>query len=129
MNEEQLKAAIVQRLSEFMRYPRVDLFVETYQAREVAVTGAVQKPGRYDLPNRNESIIDMIGRAGGMTSDSAQKVILVPAKFGRTVRRKKVRSVSMDRHTMPRGRALFVRLHSKMGPHFPASREPVRTPA
>jgi polysaccharide biosynthesis/export protein len=81
MNEEELKAALVRRLSEFMRYPRVDLFVENYQTREVAVTGAVQKPGRYDLSNRNESIIDMIGRAGGMTSDSAQKVILVPTKF------------------------------------------------
>lgn len=81
MDEEELKAALVSRLSDFMRYPRVDLFVETYQTREVAVTGAVQKPGRYDLPNRNESIIDMIGRAGGMTSDSAQKVIFVPANF------------------------------------------------
>jgi polysaccharide biosynthesis/export protein len=79
MNEEELKAALVQRLSDYMRYPRVDLYVEGYETREVAVTGAVQKPGRYDLPNRNESIIDMIGRAGGMTSDSAQRVIFVPA--------------------------------------------------
>jgi polysaccharide export outer membrane protein len=79
MDEEDLKAAIVRRLSDYMKYPRVDLFVESYQTREVAVTGAVQKPGRYDVPNRNESIIDMIGRAGGMTSDSAQKVIFVPA--------------------------------------------------
>ena len=81
MDEEELKAALVQRLSDFMKFPRVDLYVEGYQTREVAVTGAVQKPGRYDLPNRNESIIDMIGRAGGMTSDSAQRVIFVPAKF------------------------------------------------
>jgi protein involved in polysaccharide export with SLBB domain len=81
MDEEELKAALVQRLSDFMKFPRVDLYVEGYQTREVAVTGAVQKPGRYDIANRNESIIDMIGRAGGMTSDSAQKVIFVPAKF------------------------------------------------
>lgn len=81
MDEEELKAALVQRLSDYMKYPRVDLYVEGYQTREVAVTGAVQKPGQYDLPNRNESIIDMIGRAGGMTSDSAQRVIFVPAKF------------------------------------------------
>ncbi|HVB80536.1 MAG TPA: polysaccharide biosynthesis/export family protein [Candidatus Binataceae bacterium] len=83
MDEEQLKAAIVRRLSDFMKYPRVDLFVESYQTREVAVTGAVQKPGRYDLPNRDESILDMIGRAGGMTSDSAQRVIFVPAELNR----------------------------------------------
>ena len=84
MNEEELKAALVQRLSDYMRYPRVELYVEGYQTREVAVTGAVQKPGRYDLPNRDESIIDMIGRAGGMTSDSAQRVIFVPSKFDHT---------------------------------------------
>jgi protein involved in polysaccharide export with SLBB domain len=81
MDEEELKGALVQRLSDYMKYPRVDLYVEGYQTREVAVTGAVQKPGRYDIANRNESIIDMIGRAGGMTADSAQKVIFVPAKY------------------------------------------------
>jgi polysaccharide export outer membrane protein len=81
MDEEELKAALVQRLSDFMKFPRVDLYVEGYQTREVAVTGAVQKPGRYDIANRDESIIDMIGRAGGMTSDSAQRVIFVPARF------------------------------------------------
>jgi polysaccharide biosynthesis/export protein len=75
MDEDELKAALVQRLSDYMNYPRVDLYVEGYQTR------AVQKPGQYDLPNRNESIIDMIGRAGGMTSDSAQRVIFVPATF------------------------------------------------
>jgi len=73
------QGALVQRLSDYMKYPRVDLYVDGYQTREVAVTGAVQKPGRYDLSNRNESIVDMIGRAGGMTSDSAQRVIFVPA--------------------------------------------------
>jgi protein involved in polysaccharide export with SLBB domain len=89
MNEQELKAALVQRLSDFMKFPRVDLYVEGYQTREVAVTGAVQKPGRYDIANRDESIIDMIGRAGGMTSDSAQRVIFVPgtldAKSGKNM--------------------------------------------
>ena len=89
MDEEELKAALVQRLSDYMKYPRVDLYVDGYQTREVAVTGAVQKPGQYDLPNRNESIIDMIGRAGGVTSDSAQRVIFVPAKSRREVRKER----------------------------------------
>lgn len=78
MSENQLRSALVNRLRKFMKYPRVDLFVKRYQTREVAVTGAVQKPGRYDLANMNQSILDLIGRAGGMTADSAQKVIFVP---------------------------------------------------
>lgn len=81
MDEDQLKAALVKRLARFMKYPRVDLFVKRYQTREVAVTGAVQKPGRYTLANMNQSILDMIGQAGGMTSDAAQKVIFVPSEI------------------------------------------------
>lgn len=80
MDENQLREAIVHRLSKFMKYPRVDLFVDRYQTREVAVIGAVQKPGEYVLPDMNESIIEMIGRAGGMTADSAQEIVFVPAE-------------------------------------------------
>jgi polysaccharide biosynthesis/export protein len=80
MDEDQLRGALVKRLATFMKYPRVDLFVQRYQTRQVAVTGAVQKPGRYTLANMDQSILDMIGRAGGMTTDSAQKVIFVPAE-------------------------------------------------
>ena len=82
LDENQLRAALVKRLGKFMKYPRVELFVKRYQTREVAVTGAVQKPGRYDLANMDQSILDMIGRAGGTTADSAQKVIFVPEERG-----------------------------------------------
>lgn len=80
MDENQLRAVLVKRLAKFMKYPRVDLFVKRYQTREVAVTGAVQKPGTYTLANMDQSVLEMIGRAGGMTVDSAQKVIFVPAE-------------------------------------------------
>src|SRR5262249_2468330 len=44
MTENELRAAISQRLATYMKFPRVELFVERYQARDVAVMGAVQKP-------------------------------------------------------------------------------------
>ncbi|MGA6973852.1 MAG: polysaccharide biosynthesis/export family protein, partial [Candidatus Binatus sp.] len=81
MSENELRAAISQRLAVYMKFPRVELFVERYQARDVAVVGAVQKPGMYDLANPNESIINVIGIAGGMTANAAQKVIFVPPKY------------------------------------------------
>jgi len=81
LNENELRAAISQRLAVYMKFPRVELFVERYQARDVAVVGAVQKPGMYDLANPNESIINVIGLAGGMTANAAQKVIFVPPKY------------------------------------------------
>jgi protein involved in polysaccharide export with SLBB domain len=81
MSENDLRAAIAQRLLAYMKFPRVELFVERYQARDVAVIGAVQKPGLYDLRNSSQSIIDLIGLAGGMTAEAAQKVIFVPPDY------------------------------------------------
>jgi protein involved in polysaccharide export with SLBB domain len=85
MSENDLRAAIAQRLLAYMKFPRVELFVERYQARDVAVIGAVQKPGLYDLRSSSQSIIDMIGLAGGITSDAADRVIFAPLNDGKEV--------------------------------------------
>lgn len=85
MSENGLRRALVQRLAPYVKFPRVELFVERYQARDVAVMGAVQKPGLYDLRNSSVSIMDVIGQAGGMTTEAAQKVIFVPPKAGSEV--------------------------------------------
>ena len=85
MSENGLRSALIQRLAPYVKFPRVELFVERYKARDVAVMGAVQKPGLYDLRNSGESIMDVIGQAGGMTADAAQKVIFVPPKVGSEV--------------------------------------------
>lgn len=81
MTENELRAAISQRLATYMKFPRVELFVERYQARDVAVMGAVQKPGLYDLVNSDQSIMDVIGLAGGMTNEAAQRVIFMPPRL------------------------------------------------
>lgn len=85
MSENDLRAAIAQRLLIYMKFPRVELFVERYQARDVAVIGAVQKPGLYDLRNSSQSIIDLIGLAGGMTAEAAQEVIFVPPNYRKRI--------------------------------------------
>jgi protein involved in polysaccharide export with SLBB domain len=85
MSENGLRSALIERLADYVKFPRVELFVDRYQARDVAVMGAVQKPGLYDLRNSSESIMDVIGQAGGMTSDAAQQVIFVPPKVGSEV--------------------------------------------
>jgi protein involved in polysaccharide export with SLBB domain len=85
MSENGLRSALIQRLASYVKFPRVELFVERYQARDVAVMGAVQKPGLYDLRNSSVSIVDLIGQAGGMTTEAAQKVIFVPPKAGSEV--------------------------------------------
>jgi protein involved in polysaccharide export with SLBB domain len=81
MTENELRAAISKRLAAYMKFPRVELFVERYQARDVAVMGAVQKPGLYDLANSDQSIMDVIGLAGGMTNEAAQRIIFMPPRL------------------------------------------------
>jgi protein involved in polysaccharide export with SLBB domain len=76
-NERELRNEIKQRLARFVQDPQLDLFVQHYESREVAVLGMVQKPGVYTLNKSTSTVLDAIGRAGGMTSDAAARVILV----------------------------------------------------
>ena len=79
MTEEDLTQALRKRLSKYMYDPPVVLFVQHYGSREVAVTGAVEKPGLYTLNSRSDSLMEMISRAGGRTTESASRVIFIPA--------------------------------------------------
>jgi protein involved in polysaccharide export with SLBB domain len=82
MSEQDLTEALRQRLSKYMYDPPVSLFVKHYGSREVAVGGAVEKPGLYTLTSRSDTLMDMISRAGGMTKYAAAKVIFVPGGPG-----------------------------------------------
>jgi polysaccharide export outer membrane protein len=62
-----------------MNDPQVNVFVREYHSRQVAVTGAVQKPGLYNLTNGTNTVLDLIGEAGGMISDASPRVLLFPA--------------------------------------------------
>lgn len=76
LGENELHDALVQKLKVYMKTPRVELFVENYRSRGVAIMGAVQKPGYYDLADEQESVEAMMGLAGGLSPAAAQKVIL-----------------------------------------------------
>jgi len=78
MTEDELTRALQQRLSRYMHNPPVVLFVKHYGSREVAVTGAVDRPGLYTLNSRSDTLMEMISRAGGKTNDAAARVIFVP---------------------------------------------------
>jgi len=80
MTEQSLIDTLRQRLSKYMYDPPISLFVKHYGSREVAVMGAVAKPGLYTLASRSDTLMGMISEAGGMTPDSAAKVILVPCR-------------------------------------------------
>ena len=80
MTEQSLIEALRERLSKYMYDPPISLFVKEYGSRQVAVVGAVEKPGLYTLMSASDTLMKMISKAGGTTKDAASEVILVPAE-------------------------------------------------
>lgn len=76
--ESALHRALIRRLAVYMKHPRVELFVDSYRSRSVAVMGAVQKPGYYEMADSRESLLAMVGLAGGLSADAAQTMVFSP---------------------------------------------------
>ncbi|HVB78664.1 MAG TPA: polysaccharide biosynthesis/export family protein [Candidatus Binataceae bacterium] len=80
LTEKQLRAEINERLKKYMYNPEVDVFVKEYRSRQVAVIGMVNNPGLITLTGPDETVLDMMTRAGGLTATAADEIILMPAE-------------------------------------------------
>jgi len=63
-------ARLIQNLldKDYLVNPQVTLLVTEYAVRSFTVLGEVQKPGTYDMPDREEvSLLEAIGMSGGYT--------------------------------------------------------------
>lgn len=79
LTEEDLRQVLYQRLEKPVKDPQVEVFVDQYYSREVAVVGMVQKPGLYSITSRSDTILDMVDRAGGMTNEASSRLLFIPA--------------------------------------------------
>jgi len=81
------KDAVERKLAEllevrFVKNPQVSVFIKEYQSGLVAVIGAVEKPGMYELIGR-QNLLQMISKAGGIRENaSSQLFILREGKSG-----------------------------------------------
>jgi len=81
MTDKTLRAEIRSRLeTNYVRNPQVSLFVKEFRSRQVAVIGAVQKPGLYNLTSSTDTILSMISQAGGTTAAAAERILFIPAE-------------------------------------------------
>jgi len=81
LTETEIKQAVAQRLErDYMHNPQVHIHVREYHARQVAITGAVSKPGLYSLTKGAETLLDAISLAGGMTKEAAPRILLIAAE-------------------------------------------------
>ncbi|MGH7828663.1 MAG: polysaccharide biosynthesis/export family protein [Candidatus Binatia bacterium] len=80
--EQEIKQEISQRLEKsYMHKPQLSVHVKEYHARQVAITGAVAKPGLYSLTKGVETLLDAISLAGGMTTEAAPRILFIAAEF------------------------------------------------
>jgi polysaccharide export outer membrane protein len=81
LTDKTLRTEIGRRLeTNYVRNPQVSLFVKEFRSRQVAVIGAVQKPGLYNLASPSDTLLSMISQAGGMRSDAAEHILFIPAE-------------------------------------------------
>jgi polysaccharide export outer membrane protein len=74
--ESELAKDIAGRYLTFMRNPQVDVFIKEYNSRPVAVIGAVNSPGRFQLQRRIR-LLDLLSFAGGPAERAGGNIQLV----------------------------------------------------
>lgn len=79
--EEKLKMLLEAR---WLKSAQVSVFIREYQSRRVAVIGAVEKPGMYELIGRL-TLLQVISQAGGFKENAANEIyVLREGKDGTT---------------------------------------------
>jgi polysaccharide export outer membrane protein len=77
LTERQLEAVLQDRLrGKYLQDPHVTVFVKEARAGEVAIVGAVAKPGRYFLLGE-KYLVDLLTEAGGMTEKAGNKAYVI----------------------------------------------------
>jgi polysaccharide export outer membrane protein len=67
----------------FLRKAQVNILVTGIQSQQIAVLGAVNRPGRYPIEGKR-SVLDMLALAGGMNPDGADTISVIRKRNGQT---------------------------------------------
>jgi polysaccharide export outer membrane protein len=74
--ESELAKELATRYLEYLRNPHVDVFVKEYQSQPVAVIGAVNTPGRFQL-QRRVRLLELLSFSGGHTERAGRNIHVV----------------------------------------------------
>lgn len=78
LTEDQLRESLRRRLGRYMHTPQLALYVCEYRSRQVAVIGAVSKPGLYSPASKPDTVLGMIALAGGIASEPPPGALCSP---------------------------------------------------
>ncbi len=71
--ERELRELLAEK---YLQNPNVNVFIKEYRNQRIAVMGAVEKPGVFDITGQR-TILDMLGMAGGLKEDAGQTLFLI----------------------------------------------------
>jgi polysaccharide export outer membrane protein len=76
LTKGELETLIARLLEErFVRDPQVTIFVKEYESKKVAVSGAVKKPGTYEMLGE-KTLLEMISQAGGLDAEPGKQIYI-----------------------------------------------------
>ncbi|NEX59634.1 hypothetical protein G3574_00950 [Noviherbaspirillum sp. 17J57-3] len=77
MSQDQASQVLGQKLSKYLRNPKVTLRVQSYRSKRVYVDGEVKTPGLQAINDIPMTLVEAINRAGGVlpTGDQSQVVV------------------------------------------------------
>ncbi len=82
MTCEQIRDDLVLRLGrEFIRDPKVDVSIKEYGSKKVMVMGMIRQPGPVALESDNGTLMDVITKAGGITSGAGLDVEILRGAY------------------------------------------------
>lgn len=73
LSENELAAEIATLYKKYQRNPYVNVFIKEYSSTPVAVMGAVEKPGRFQL-TRRVRLLELLAFAGGPSEKAGGKI-------------------------------------------------------
>jgi polysaccharide export outer membrane protein len=90
---EKLKA----KLSNHLRDPQVVLSIANYSGHQVSVVGAVARPGKQILRKDRNTLLEVVGAAGGLTKEAGNFITFIAAEDGLS---KAAKLVEVARNTL-----------------------------
>ncbi|MDH3629101.1 MAG: polysaccharide export protein [Acidobacteriota bacterium] len=70
----------------YVRNPQVTVFVKEYESKKIAVSGAVKKPGTFEMLGQ-KTLLEMISMAGGLDVDPGKQIFIFRREHGGETRR------------------------------------------
>lgn len=77
-SEAELATEVAKLYLKYQRNPHVDVFVKEYSSKPVAVMGAVDKPGQFQI-QRRVKLLELVSLAGGPTERAGQQILVAHA--------------------------------------------------